>query len=248
MFHALLTMSWICKDRLNLIFEEIIIRAFIILHFTLLILFSVALACTRILIPKLAESQFKYKEILNNIIDLSEQKFWNEWKTWLSIWLWRLIIICYGAVNQWWLTMLILIYFTIRPFKNWKMELNMIKAIATALVSLSVFFNSHHHENYYQLKFRDMYVGLSNFNIIFTPFSFVFNHFGHTFILFALHQLTFVMAKPQVEEETDINLIPIHHQVDIQNRDSIPVKFDVVIKIFLVLFRKNQKITKLTMI
>lgn len=108
------------------------------------------------------------------------------------------------------------------------MDLNMIKAVTTASAALSVFFNSHHHENYYQLKFRDMYIGLYDFVPAITPVFFIFNHFGHTFMLFILNQLTYVMAKPPSKEESDINLIPIQGQIVVQNRESNIMPYDLV--------------------
>ena len=94
-------MSLVGKDYFNFIFEGIFIRGLIFIHYALLIISVLVISLSKFIVPQLSKFPLKYRSVINQIIDITEQNFWNESKTWMCIFFWRLIIISYGEINQW---------------------------------------------------------------------------------------------------------------------------------------------------
>mmetsp|Transcript_12144 Transcript_12144/g.13844 ORF Transcript_12144/g.13844 Transcript_12144/m.13844 type:complete len:230 (-) Transcript_12144:47-736(-) len=144
----------------------------------------------------------------------------NQAKLWLMIIMWRMQIISYGALSQWSLTVLVIVYFTIRSPTVHDQSMNFIKILICFFVSLTMFFNTQHTEGYYELKFKDIYFATKHFNIIVTPILMLLNHFGHSSIVFVLSQIRLVVlhssqnkkqefTKPN-KSPTNQNPLPTH--------------------------------------
>lgn len=208
LFHAIMGVSWIGKDAYDYIFESILITTLLILHFSMLIVFLLIMIISKITEIKSANRLWNVTQrIFNNSIGA---RLWIYCKIWLMIAFWRLLIISFGAINQWWLSMLIVAYFIIYPFSEEKMNLNILKALTITLISMSVFYNSHHKENYYQLKFRDIYIGIHSYKPYITPFIFPLNHFANTFLVFILYVISYTIAKLKATGESEKNLIRVN--------------------------------------
>jgi hypothetical protein len=106
--------------------------------------------------------------------------------------------------------MIVIAYFIIYPFSETKMNLNILRALTIVLISMSAFYNAHHKENYYQLKFRDIYVGIHSYQPPLTTSMFVLNHFASTILVFILFVVSYTLAKLKANETSNADLVRIN--------------------------------------
>ena len=113
-FHSLMSISWIAKESLNEIFEGIIIRNLLILHFGIFIFFLILMVLSKIVEIK---SSYQIWTEINGIFSSSiRSNFWSFCKIFMMIIFMRLLFIVYGAINQWWLCMILLLRIEIGLF------------------------------------------------------------------------------------------------------------------------------------
>ena len=105
---------------------------------------------------------------------------------------------------------IVVIYYAIYPLSQQESKLNMLKSLLITMISLSVFYNSHHKDNYYQLKFRDIYIGFPSYNPYIGPFLFIFNQFAHTLMIFIWNVISWEVWKLNINVNEEI--LPIVSQ------------------------------------
>ena len=88
--------------------------------------------------------------------------------------------------------MVVVIIIVLNRFKNKVLnKYKMLKIILEFCLIDSLFYNTHHFENYYQLQFKEVYNILPNYVPVLTPFLLVLNTFGPTVIWYCINYLVY---------------------------------------------------------
>lgn len=114
--------------------------------------------------------------------------------TWVILTL-TILSLCPNAVISILISISIMILNRLYHYRNHSNQLKSVLTVVDILLEYvlfeSLFYNTRHFENYYQLQFKEVYSIYSKFNIVITPLLLLLNTFGNAIIWFCMNYLLF---------------------------------------------------------